>query len=133
VISTPVTLSFAPTTNSSIRITSSTITKPDELPPNCGIPPERADLTSADASVTAWFAYTGGHAGENATLTWLDPQGSTYTRSILGAQPSEGGTWCWWWTLPVNGTRLATTLGEWTVRIDWNNTRQLTMPFRVNP
>jgi photosystem II stability/assembly factor-like uncharacterized protein len=99
-------------------------------PSGCTAPPAASAFLATDSQAFLWFEVNYANAGDTATANWYAPNGSLYRTDSLGAT-SSAGVWCFWDAINIAGSTPASEPGNWSVKIDWNNSLLSTLPFTI--
>ena len=104
------------------------------VPSGSGCAPPAATTTffTTDAMATLWFLVDGMNIGDQAAAKWLSPDGTLYT-TYDWAPVTAPGSRCFSESIKVAGNSPASLPGPWTVKVYWNGSLELTLPFTVTP
>ena len=104
------------------------------VPSGSGCAPPAATTTffTTDAVATIWFLVDGMNIGDQATAEWFSPDGTLYT-TYDWAPASASGSRCFSESMNIAGNSPASLPGPWTVKVYWNGSLELTLPFTVTP
>ena len=113
-----------------IQVTSH-VTARTPIPGNyCIAPPAESNFLTTDTSVWIMFTYTGGQAGDQGAVEWLDPSGKVYFTSNI-TQTGNGGSYCYGYYISIYGYPPALQPGTWTVRLRWNGSQAFSDTFTI--
>ena len=97
----------------------------------CTMPPSEDRFLTTDSAVWVVLHYSGGQAGDKATVDWFDPTGTLY-RTYSFTQSSSGGNYCYAYYISIYGYFPATSPGNWRVRLRWNDTEAFSKSFAIS-
>ena len=104
----------------------------ESVPNGAGCSPPAANTTflTTDAAATVWFLVDGTSTGDQPKTEWYSPDGTLYT-TYTWAPVSSPGSQCFWNSMYVAGKTPASVPGPWTVKVYWNGSLELTLPFTI--
>jgi uncharacterized protein (TIGR03437 family) len=96
----------------------------------CNTPTAVGTVYSSDQQVAVWFAVSDGKVGDLPSASWISPTGSVYTSNSWSSLKTAGQV-CLWWQIPVASQPIASVLGVWSVRVDWNGAQLFSISFSL--
>jgi len=98
----------------------------------CVPPAATTTFFTTDAVATVWFLVDGMNVGDEATAKWFSPDGALYATYDWAAVAAPGSG-CLSESMDIAGNPPASLPGPWTVKVYWNGSLKLTLPFTVTP
>ena len=95
------------------------------------VPTAKTSFASTDNKVWFVVTYTGGNAGDNFSVEWLEPNGRLYATNNF-TQAKIGGSYCYDFFIGVAGFPPAGIAGTWSVQLLWNSTVISTAHFTIS-
>lgn len=113
-----------------VTVLAHTMTGPPD-PNSCTPPAAKYNFAATDNYAYQWVSFSGVKAGDAVKWEFYQPSGSLFTSTQTNFTVT-GNTCDWaWGRLQIAGTSAASLLGDWQVRVLYNNVQIFTETFRI--
>lgn len=96
----------------------------------CSMPIAATAFMKTDPRAFLWFRVDNAQVGDEASVTWYKPDGLVY-RSAKWNPLSAGGRQCLYDSIDISSNPPASSPGNWSLRVSWNNSALFTLTFSI--